>query len=326
MSEQILSQEEIDALLGAMAKGEVDLEEESAEENKVEVYDLVGSSTGIKEEFNSLNQVHSKFSELLRPRMTGDLQTQVEVLFTSAEIIKFSEFIRAFAPPASLNIFAMDPLIGSGVLACDSSFVFSLIDCMFGGKGKSLNQVRDFTPIERRMMERFASGVLEEFEKAWATVYSVNISLKKVEYKPEFLHIASPNDMVLVTMFSIEAGEFSGNLTFCLPYLMLEPIKDKLTITYQREKDTGYAWRSQLERLLKDTHLSIKAELGRSFFSVRDILKFQPDDVLNLNTGPDDFVTMTVAGVPKFFGVPGIIKGNRAVEVTRLILDEREED
>ena len=321
MAEQILSQEEIDALLGAMAKGEVDLEEEAPVEEKVQVYDLVGSSAGIKDEFNGLNEVHSKFTELMRPRMSADLQTQVDVLFTSAEIIKFSEFIRAFAPPASLNIFAMDPLIGSGVLALDSSLVFSLIDCMFGGKGKSLNQVRDFTAIERQMMKRFAMGVLEELQKAWVGVFPVAISLKKVEYKPEFLHIASPNDMVMVTIFSAEVGEFSGNLTFCLPYLMLEPIKDKLTITYQREKDTGYAWRPQLERLLKDTHLPVVAELGRTLYSVRDILKFQPDDLINLNSGPDDFVTMTLSGVPKFLGVPGIIKGNRAVEVTRVIVD-----
>lgn len=325
MAEQILSQEEINALLGAMAKGDVELEGEASLQEKARPYDLRGSRVGAGDEFNGLNEVYSKFSELMRPRMSADLQTQAQVAFTSAEIANFSEFLRAFTAPASLNIFSVGPLIGSGVLALDSDLVFSLIDCMFGGKGKFGGPVRDFTVIERRLMKRFATGVLEELQKAWAVVYPVTIELKKVEYKPEFLHIASPDDRVLVSVFSAEAGEFSGKLTFCLPCLMLDPVKEKLTLTYQREKDVGHAWRPQLERLLKDTQVPVVAELGRTTHSVRDILRLQPEDLLHLNAGPDDFVTLTLAGVPKYLGVPGVIKGNRAVEVTRLIIDGEKE-
>jgi flagellar motor switch protein FliM len=318
MSDQILTQEEIDALLSAMDKGEVDLEEEVKQEAEVTPYNLTSQNIMLRDQFHALEEVYDKLARLMGTSFSALLQRSIEVEFVSTEMVKYTECISAFSNPTSFTIFGMDPLIGSAMLAVEPRLVNSLIDCMFGGDGKPTERMREFTIIEQRMMRKFALEALENLQKAWKVVDPINVVLKKTEVKPEFVHLASPNDLMVVIVFGVRGSEFSGNLHICIPYLMLEPIKDKLSSKYLREKDMEHNWRAQLETLLHDTPVTIVAELGVTTRSVRNLLDLQIDDVIQLNTGPEDLVTLSVDHVPKFFGYPGIIKGNRAVEIAAL--------
>ncbi len=318
MSDQILTQEEIDALLSAMDKGEVDLEEEVKQEAEVLAYNLTSQNIMLRDQFHALEEVYDKLARLLGTSFSALLQRSLEVEFVSTEMVKYTECINAFSNPTSFTIFTMDPLIGSAMLAIEPRLVYSLIDCMFGGDGKPTERMREFTLIEQRMMRKFAQEVLANLEKAWKIVDPISAALKKTEIKPEFVHLASPNDLMVVIVFGVKGQEFSGNLHICIPYLMLEPIKDKLSSKYLREKDMEHNWSEQLEMLLQDTPVTLIAELGITTRSVRDLLDLQVDDVIQLNTGPEDLVTLAVDHIPKFFGFPGIIKGNRAVEIAAL--------
>ena len=318
MSDQILTQEEIDALLSAMDKGEVDLEEEVKQEAEILAYNLTSQNIMLRDQFHALEEVYDKLARLLGTSFSALLQRSLEVEFVSTEMVKYTECINAFSNPTSFTIFTMDPLIGSAMLAIEPRLVYSLIDCMFGGDGNPTERMREFTLIEQRMMRRFAQEVLANLEKAWKIVDPISAVLKKTEIKPEFVHLASPNDLMVVIVFGVKGQEFSGNLHICIPYLMLEPIKDKLSSKYLREKDMEHNWSEQLEMLLQDTPVTLVAELGITTRSVRDLLDLQIDDVVQLNTGPEDLVTLAVDHIPKFFGFPGIIKGNRAVEIAAL--------
>ncbi len=317
MSDQILTQEEIDALLTAMDNGEVDLAEEKPEA-EVLAYNLTSQNIMLRDQFHALEEVYDKLAGLMGTSFSASLQRSIEVQFISTEMVKYTECISAFSNPTNFSIFTMDPLIGSAMLAIEPRLVYSLIDCMFGGDGKPTERMREFTLIEQRMMRKFALEVLSNLEKAWKIVGPIKVFLKKSEIKPEFVHLASSNDIMVVIVFGVKGQEFSGNLHFCIPYLMLEPIKDKLSSKYIREKDTEHTWREQLEMLLQDIPVTLVAELGISARSVGNLLDLQVDDVIQLNTGPEDLVTLTVDNIPKFLGFPGIIKGNRAVEIAAL--------
>lgn len=319
MSDQILSQEEIDALLSAMDRGDVDLEQEIKGEAVVQPYNLTSQNAMLRSQFFALEEVYDKFSTLLDNELPSMLQCSIDVEFVSTEMVKYGQFISAFSSPTSLNIFNMEPLIGSGLMAIEPKLVFSLIDCMFGGNGKELIQVRDFTMIEQRMIEKFAVEILKIFEEAWTVVHEVKVSLKKAETKPEYVHLVNPNELMIIIVFSVKGPEFSGNLHFCISCLMLEPIKDKLSSKFQGEKDLDFTWRNKLRDLLYDTQVDIIAELGNTNQTIKDILTLKVDDVINLGTGPQDSIVLNVCGVPKYKGFPGIIKGNRAVEITELI-------
>ena len=325
MSDKILSQEEIDALLSAMDSGEVEIDDAPEEESKAEArpYDLTSQSLMLRDQFDALDEVYDKFVNLLNVRLAGTLQHPIEVKMMSKEIVKFGEFMQAFSNPTGFSIYSMEPLIGNAMLAVEPNLGFALIDCMFGGAGKPLSKIREFTQIEQRMLQRFYQDVLSELELGWKVAYNIKISPKKTETKPEFVNLVSPGDSVLVFVFSVNGEEFSGNIHICTPFLMLEPIKDKLSSRYLREKDRAHVFRSQLTVLLKGTKVRLVAQLGKTTRTIGQILNMEADDVVKLKTGPQDPVTLNVEGVPKFLGMPGVVKGNRAVRITQLIEKEK---
>lgn len=319
MSDQILTQEEIDALLSAMDSGEVDLEEEAKSETEIVAYNLTSQNIMLRDQFYALEEVYDKFASLFEAHLSSVLQRSMEVEFVSTEMVKYQECISAFSSPTSFTVFTMDPLIGSAMLAIEPRLVYSLIDCMFGGDGKPTERMREFTLIEQRMVRKFATEVLTNLQQAWKTIDPISVGIKRAEIKPEFVHLASPNDLMVVIVFAVKGHEFSGNIHLCIPYLMLEPIKDKLSSKYLRGKNQEHTWSEQLEMLLQDTPVTIIAELGITTRSVKDLLDLQVNDVLQLNTGPEDLISLTVDHVPKYLGFPGIIKGNRAVEIAALL-------
>lgn len=319
MSDQILTQEEIDALLSAMDRGEVDVAEEAQGQSEVVAYSLTSTNVMLRDQFSALEEVYDKFATLLDTSISSLLQRSIEVEFLSTEMVKYQEWISAFSSPTNFNIFSMDPLVGSALLAVEPELIFSIIDCMFGGEGKPISKVREFTLIEQRMIKKFASEILSQFEQAWKIVDPIRITLKKSETKPEYVHLCSPNDLMVVIVFSINGEQFSGNFHMCLSYMMLEPIKEKLSAKYLREKDLENTWGGRIENLLQDTPVTMIAELGHTTRTVRDLLNLKLDDVIQLDTGPEDQVRLTVDHVPKYLGYPGIIKGNRAVEVDTLL-------
>jgi len=321
MSEQILSQEEIDALLSAMDSGEVDVKEDIKPEVKAEArsYDLTSQSLMLRDQFDALDEVYDKFVNLLNVGLTGSLQRAIEVKQVSKEIVKFGEFLHAFSNPTGFSIFTMEPLIGSALLAVEPNLCFALIDSMFGGTGRPLAKVREFTQIEQRMLSKFYQEVLKELQRAWQVAYSIKVVQKKTETKPEFVNLVSPGDLVLIFVFSVSGEAFSGNIHICTPFLMLEPVKDKLSSRYLREKDRAHAFKGQLSLLLRDTQVNLVAELGRTITSIGRVLELERDDVLKINTGPQDPVVIKVEGTPKYLGMPGAVKGNRAVQISALI-------
>ena len=320
MSEQILSQEEIDALLTSVDKGEVDLEGNRKDEPKVETYDLTSRGIMLRDQFYALEEVYDKFANLLQISLSTSLQKSIETELVSAEMIKFGDFRQAFSNPTGFSIFSMDPLIGSALMAIEPNLAFSLIDCMFGGDGKPLERVREFTLIELRLIRNLFFDVLKNLEEAWGLVYSVNISLKKIETKPEFIHIFAPNDLVIVVAFSVKGDEFTGHIHLCISYLMLDPIKDRLSSRYLTDPELENSWDSQLREVLKEIQVKVNAELGKNPNSTfRTLINLNEGDIIKLNTGPQDPVTVMVQKVPKYQGLSGVVRGNQAVQITKLL-------
>ena len=319
MPDQILTQEEIDALLTAMDRGDVDIEEETSAKSEAVSYNLTSQNIMLRDQFSALEQVYDKFATLLNTTLSSALQRSLEIEFVSSELVKYEECISAFSSPSSFVIFKLEPLIGNALLAMEPGLVFSLIDCMFGGTGRPTGGIREFTMIEQRMIKKVSSEILDCLEQAWQIVQPTKITLKKIETKPEYVHLVSQSDLMVVIIFSIKGKEFSGNIHLCMSYLMLEPIKEKLSSKYLREKDIANTWSTEIRTLLKNTPVDLTAELGRTTQSIRRLLDLKVDDVLQLNTGPEDLIRMTIDNVPKYLGYPGIIKGNRAVEIAELL-------
>jgi len=324
MADQILTQEEVDALLSSMKAGDVDLtvqeETEESSEQQIPVYDLTSQNIMMREQFDVLDEVFDRFANYFRSSIATSFRAPIDTRLASTEMVKFGDFLEGLPNPSSFHTFRMEPLIGSALLALEPNLVFFLIDCMFGGSGRSMViQERDFTLIEQRVMRKFASDTLKDLEKAWEFVEAMQMSLGKSETKQQFVRLVAPGDMVIAVAFSVSLEEFTGQLWLCIPYLLLEPIKDKLSYKNIREAELENAWNLQLQKLLSDTEVNVSVELGKSSWRVRDVLRLREGDVVRLNTGPQNPVPVMVEKVPKMLGIPGVIAGNRAVQVTELL-------
>ena len=324
MADQILSQEEIDALLSAMDSGELDVEEEQSEVAvEIRPYDLTAQNIMQRGQFDALEEVYDKFVNLFQSTLSNQFQRAISVKVISRETVKFGEFMKAFSNPTGFVIFGMEPLIGSALMAFEPDLVFSLIDCMFGGVGKPIDKIREFTMIERRMLQKMANAFLKDLETAWDVAYTLRVSLRKMETKPEFVYLVNPSDQLIIVVFSISTDSFSGNIHLCLPYLMLEPIKDKLSSSYLRDKDRASSFGEEIRKLLGRTKVELIAELGRTVYTIEDILNFEVDDIIRLNTGPKNNLVVNIERVHKYLGMPGVVNGNKAVQITELIDPDR---
>ncbi len=315
MSNEILSQEEIDALLGAMDKGEVDVETNSKPVVESEAYDITSQEVHMKDDFDALAEVYEKFTRRLKGTLEARLQTSVAVQMASKSIVKYGDFIGAHTHPTGFGIFSMAPLIGKGLMVFEPRLFFILMDCLAGGTGSTPKKIRDFTPIETGIMRRLFGDILKDLETAWQVVYAVKTSLTKDETNPDFLHVADPADLMLVNQYDIKVNSSSSQMHICFPYLMLDAIRHELSPAYMQSKNTEQVYTEKLKQVLRMTPVTVIAELGKSLHTVRDILALKQDDVITLDKGPQDHVTVSVESVTKFQGMAGIAKGNRAVHI-----------
>ena len=325
MADQVLSQEEVDALLASMKTGDIALEvseEESIKsiEENLPAYDLTSQNIMMREQFEVLDEVFDRFVNSLRNSMSTAFMIPIEAELVSTEMVKFGDFLEGLSNPSSFHTFRMEPLIGSSLIVIEPSLVFFLIDCMFGGEGKEIkSHDRDFTMIEQRVMRKFADETIKDLEKAWEFVQPLRVSLGKSETKQQFVRLAAPNDLVIVVVFSLSLDKFSGQLWLCIPYLMLEPIKDKLSYKNLRESELENVWHTQLQRLVNETKVTLTVALGKSSCKVGDVLNLEKGDIILLDTGPQNSIAVMVEKIPKLLGFPGVVAGNRAVQITEVL-------
>jgi len=319
MSNAILSQEEIDALLDSMGKGEVDLDTDAPPAAETQSYDITSPNPNQKEEFDALKEVNEKFIRRLKNTFEGLLQTSLKIELASNSIIPFADIMQAHPYPSGFGTFSMEPLNGKGLVIFEPRLFFMLIECMAGGIGQPPKKVHDFTAVETGIMRRLFTSILADLEKAWQVIQATHMNLAKVESNPEFLHIADKADRILVKQYKFHINTTSAAMHLCFPYHMLGAIRNELSAHHLQPNNMKQMHTEQLEQQLHLTAVTVTAELGKSPQTVRHILHLKKDDVITLDQGPQDLVKVSVGSVPKFQAIAGVAKGNRAVHISEVI-------
>ena len=323
----VLSQEEVDALLRGVTDGEIETEsEELIDESGIVPYDLTSQERIIRGRMPTLDIINQRFTRLFRNSMSTTLRKVVDVSAVSIDTIKFGEFIKSLPVPASLHVFKMDPLRGFALLVMESKLVFALVDTFFGGTGTVGMKVegRDFTTIEQKMIKTVVKKALEDLQKAWTPVHPVECAFVRSEVNPQFAAIVPPTDVVIVVIFEIEMDQMSGSITVCFPYSTLEPIIAKLRAGFQSDQlEIDFTWLRRLRERLKEAQVEAVVELGHTTVLAEDILNFKVGDIITLDRDSADEIEVIIEGLMKFKGYPGVFKGNRALQVSKVI--ERKE-
>lgn len=323
---QILSQDEVDALLKGLSDGDIETEEEIIPEHQdVQEYDLSSPRRIVRGKMPSLDITNENFTRMLRKTLSSMLRRVVGINTLSINFIKYEEFLRTLPLPSSLHIFKMVPLKGEMLLIVEPKLIFTLVDCLFGGTGKEEFKVegRDFTPIENNLIKKVVLSALSDLESAWKTMVKVNTVYIRSEMNPQFAQIVAPSDVVVVVRFEIEMDYSSGLITICIPYSSLEPIRDKLQRGYHADKlEADQEWLGRFKDELKKSNVGLFVELGQTELTGREIINLKKGDVVLLDQYISDDLNMYVEQNLKFKGRPGVYRGNRALQVSEIIISE----
>ena len=325
--EEILSQEEVDALLRGVGDGELETETDEIAENisGVEPFDLTTQEKVISGRLPTLNIINQMFCKLFQNTFSKLMRRSVQVSTISTDTIKFGDFQNSLPFPSCLHIFRMEPLHGHGLVVMENKLISAVIDTIFGGTGTQKTKItdRNFSSIEIRMIKSIIISALEDLEKSWRPVHTLTTNLVRSEVNPQFAAIVTPNDVVLVVLFKIEMENISGTLTICLPHAAIKPIIPKLKTEFQSEKmEVDHVWVSRLRAKLLTAELELVAELGTTTITPQDLMKYKVGDTIILGADVTDPLLLKVEQIPKFKGFSGVSRGNKAVQLAEKIQRE----
>ena len=320
---QILSQEEVDALLRGIAGGDVDTApEEVGELSDVAIYDLTSQDRIIRGRMPTLEMTNEKFARIFRGSLSAMLRKVVSVTAVSVDMIKFGEFLKTLPVPTSLHIFRMEPLRGSAIFVVESKIIFTLVDILFGGSGKEFFKIegREFTAIENNLIRKVVMTALADLEKAWKPLTEIKVAYQRSEVNPQFAQVVPLTDVVVVVNFELEVEYNTGILSVCIPYSTLEPLKERLQAGFQSEQlEVDHVWTDKFRSSLKSSQIEVLAELGRAKIHGKDLVSMKKGDIIPLEQYASDALNVYVQGVLKFRGAPGLFKGNQAVQISQII-------
>ncbi|MBM7647122.1 flagellar motor switch protein FliM [Bacillus ectoiniformans] len=321
MSGEILSQNEIDALLSALSTGEMNADELKKEEaeKKVKVYDFKRALRFSKDQIRSLTRMHDNFARVLTTFFSAQLRTYVHIDVVSADQLPYEEFIRSIPNMTILNVFEVPPLEGRVLMEVNPNIAYSMLDRLLGGKGASVNKIENLTEIETKIMSNMFERSFENYRDAWANIIEIDPLMTDFEVNSQFLQMVSPNETVVVISLNTTIGETTGMINICIPHVVLEPIIPKLSVHYwmqnpdKKERKPGE--KESLEKGLKKATVPLVAELGESHINIEDFLMLAAGDVIELNRRIDEPLTVKVGNLAKFTAQPGKMNKRIAVQI-----------
>ena len=319
MADDILSQDEVDALLkGVTGEAEEEVGEEGAA--GVRPYNLAKQERIVRGRMPGLELINERFARLFRIGLFNFLRRTAEISVGPVRVMKYSEFIRNLVVPTNLNLVHVKPLRGTALFIFDPNLVFLVVDNLFGGDGRFHMRVegRDFTPTEQRIIYNMLNVVFEEMQKCWQPAYPVEFEYVRSEMNTQFANIATPSEVVVVTTFNIELGSGGGDFHVCLPYAMIEPIRDVLYSSMQGERlEVDERWTKLLTKQIQVAEVNLVATLGQTPVTLGQVLNMKVGDVISLDI--PEAIVAEVDGVAVLECKYGVLNGQYALKVSRIL-------
>ena len=321
MANEFLSQDEVDTLL----QGVVDEPDETAAERGIRAYKLGAQERIVRGRMPTLEIINDRFARLLRIGLFNFMRRSPEIAVSPARVSNYAEFIRTLLVPTNLNIATVKPLRGTSLFIFEPALVFLIIDNLFGGDGRFHGRVegREFTQTEQRIIQRLLQVVFDDYQKAWQNVHPLKFEHVRSEMHPQFANIATPTEIVVVSSFNIDIAGQGGAMHICMPYAMLEPIRDLIHRPIQGDyAEPDRRWFNMLQKQLQLADVEIVANLASTMLPVRELMQLKVGDVVPIDMSP--LLEARVDGVPVMECGYGEVNGHYALRVERLLKPERE--
>ncbi|MGC6387205.1 flagellar motor switch protein FliM [Ewingella sp. S1.OA.A_B6] len=322
MADSILSQAEIDALLNGDSDSPQEVDTKAGKtDDGVKPFDPTTQRRVVRERLQALEIINERFARHFRMGLFNLLRRSPDITVGPIKIQPYHDFARNLPVPTNLNVIHLKPLRGSALFVFAPSLVFIAVDNLFGGDGRFPTKVegREFTHTEQRVIKRMLTLALDAYQDAWSAVYKLSVEYVRAELQVKFTNItSSPNDIVVTTPFHVEIGALSGDFNICIPFSMIEPIRELLTNPpIENSRNEESQWRENLVHQVKHSQLELVANFVDIPLRLSQILKLQPGDVLPIEK-PDRLIAH-VDGVPVLTSKYGTLNDQYALRVEHLI-------
>lgn len=320
--QDLLSQDEIDALLHGVDDGDIEPDTD-IDEAGVSSYDITSNDRIVRGRMPTLEMINERFARYTRISMFNFLRRSAEVTSTGVQIMKFGEYVHTLYVPTSLNLVKIRPLRGTSLFILDAKLVFKLVDNFFGGDGRHAKiEGREFTPTEIRVIQLVLSQVFKDYKEAWHTILDAEFEYVGSEVNPAMANIVSPSEVVVVSTFNIELDGGGGDLHITVPYSMIEPIREVLDAGMQSDVgDVDDRWLQSLREDILSVNVDVHGTVVEKTMSLRDVAKFKKGDIIPVDL-PELF-TLEAHGIPMFRGKLGVSDENLAVKIVEQINHRR---
>ena len=320
--QDLLSQDEIDALLHGVDGGEVALDDD-VDAAGVKTYDLSSNDRIVRGRMPTLEMINERFARYTRISMFNFLRRSADVASGGVQVMKFGEYVHTLYVPTSLNLVKIRPLRGTALFVLDAKLVFKLVDNFFGGDGRHAKiEGREFTPTEGRVVQLILSQVFEDMIEAWAPLHKIDFEYVGSEVNPAMANIVSPSEVVIVSTFHIELDGGGGDLHMTIPYSMIEPIREMLDAGVQSDvDDVDERWQQSLREDILDARVPIHGTVVERLITLRQVAALKAGDVIPVEM-PEDFI-LQANGIPVFRGKMGVSDENLAIKIIEPLIHRK---
>jgi len=327
---QVLSQEEVDALLnavnddagGASEEGGGGFDVNGGEEENIQTYDLTNQDRVIRGRMPILEIIYERFIRQFRVSLSNSLRKISSISMISTDLLKFGEFVNTLPIPSCMCIMRFNELRGPVLLVFESKLAYAIIDSYFGGTDRPFTKIegKEFTQIELSFMKKVMDMAINDLEESWAPVHRVDAQYIRTEINPQFVGVVPPSDVIIATTLEVEFESASGTIMIVVPYSTIEPIKHKLSSSFQTDNDMADSiWTQAMNKHIKQCPGTMVVKLGEAEMTVGDLITLEKGDIIPLNQEASGEVSVAVEGIEKMKCLIGTYKGNRAIQITQVI-------
>ncbi len=318
--EEVLSQDEIDALLDGVDKGDVATEGEPQSPPEVTSYDFASQDRIVRGRLPTLEMINERFARQYRKSLFNMTRRSSELTVKGVEMLKFSDYMQTLEVPTSLNFIKIKPLRGTALMVFEPDLIFSVVDNFFGGSGRMPAKVegREFTPAELQVTQKMLQQAFADFQEAWLTIMPLEFEFTQHEINPQFANIVSPSEHVLVSRFGISLNGVGGDMHLTIPYSMIEPIREQLDAGVQSDRmERDEHWTRALREQIQDAPVCISSVLTNTQIPLRALSSLKAGDIIPIDIPKT--VDICAEDVPVFRGRYGVCEGHNAVKITEVI-------
>lgn len=325
-----LSQNDIDKLLSSLTAGlEKDQSETNYESAMIDTFDEDRKGYKLynfrrpdkfsKDHLKALQDIHKEFSRQLSLILSTYLRLNTEIDVVSVDQLTYDEFVRSLPNPVTIGVFELNPLPGQILFGISHEITSSIVDRMLGGVGHSETKARDLTDIEEALAKRVFDKIIKTLEKSWKSIFPVRGAVVGIDNNSILSQLASPGEVVALITLEIQlANKYSGLLSLCFPYPVLETVIEQLNtqqIYQTKGKTSSMEDKQKILNKLSNTNVKINVMLGSTDITIGDFIDLKIGDVIRLENSINDKLVIKVNNIPKFLGRPGTKKNKIAINI-----------